>query len=73
MAIHVPSASHPISHGKKENPFPDDFQTKGGDLSTLEDLAIGLMNLVSLEEHFYFSFAKTKETKYLDYMQEIRG
>ena len=30
------------------------------DLSRDEDLSIGLMNLVSLEEHFYFTAMKTQ-------------
>ena len=29
------------------------------DLSKQEDLSIALMNLISLEEHFYFSSMKT--------------
>lgn len=42
------------------------------DLSIGEDLSIALMNLVSLEEHFLFSFMKTEESKYLDFLEEVR-
>ena len=42
------------------------------DLSLDEDLSLALMNLVSLEEHAYFSAQKTGEDKYLDMLQEIR-
>jgi len=31
------------------------------DLSTKEDLAIGIMNLISLEEHFFFTYNKTQD------------
>ena len=43
------------------------------DLSKDEDLAIGIMNLVSLEEHMYFSYMKTNNKKYLDFLQTIRS
>ena len=42
------------------------------DLSKDEDLAIGIMNVVSLEEHFYFSYMKTNNKRYLDFLQSIR-
>ena len=42
------------------------------DLSLGEDLSIALMNLVSLEEHFLFSFLKTSEKRYLDYLEQTR-
>ena len=42
------------------------------DLSLGEDLSIALMNLVSLEEHFAFSFMKTSEMKYLDMLEQVR-
>ena len=34
------------------------------DLSAWEDLSIGLMNLVSLEEHAYFSYIKTQDESF---------
>ncbi|MDP3764090.1 MAG: hypothetical protein Q8Q95_00510 [bacterium] len=43
------------------------------DLSTEEDLAIAIMNLVSLEEHFYFTGVKTEKDSYFDLMNEIRN
>ena len=43
------------------------------DLSIDEDLSIALMNLVSLEEHFYFTAMKLKNQKYLDLMKSVRA
>ncbi len=43
------------------------------DLSRDEDLSIALMNLISLEEHFYFTAMKTENGKYLDMLQDIRN
>lgn len=42
------------------------------DLSSDEDLSIGIMNLISMEEHFFFNYNKTKDVKYLDLLNEIR-
>ncbi len=42
------------------------------DLSSDEDLSIALMNLISIEEHFYFSGAKTGNKKYFDLLNETR-
>lgn len=42
------------------------------DLSSKEDLAIGIMNLISLEEHFFFTYNKTQNEKYLELLNEIR-
>ncbi|MCS7200849.1 MAG: hypothetical protein NZ822_01720 [Patescibacteria group bacterium] len=42
------------------------------DLSSEEDLSIALMNLISIEEHFYFSGAKTKNHEYFDLLNEVR-
>jgi hypothetical protein len=42
------------------------------DLSLGEDLSMALMNLVSLEEHFLFSFMKTSQRKYLDFLEQVR-
>lgn len=42
------------------------------DLSTEEDLAIATMNLISLEEHFFFTGAKTLKPEYFDLLNEIR-
>lgn len=43
------------------------------DLSTDEDLSIAVMNLVSLEEHFFFTGAKTEKTAYFDLLTEVRA
>ncbi|MBI2133396.1 hypothetical protein HYU11_01800 [Candidatus Woesearchaeota archaeon] len=45
---------------------------KDADLSSDEDLSIALMNLISLEEHSYFSSMKTGNTKYLEMMNSVR-
>jgi len=42
------------------------------DISTEEDLTIGIMNLISLEEHFFFTGAKTDKPEYFDLMNEVR-
>lgn len=42
------------------------------DLSRDEDLSIALMNLVSLEEHFFFTAMKTDDGKYLDMLNSVR-
>jgi hypothetical protein len=42
------------------------------DLSADEDLSLALMNLISMEEHFFFSGAKSKEEKYFDFLNETR-
>lgn len=46
--------------------------SKGIDLSTEEDLSIAVMNLISLEEHFYFTGVKTDKPEYFDLLQEVR-
>lgn len=43
------------------------------DLSIEEDLAIAVMNLISLEEHFFFTGSKTEKPEYFDMLQEIRA
>src|SRR4030066_567966 len=45
---------------------------KGLDLSSGEDLSIGIMNLISIEEHLFYTSQKTKDVKYLDLLNEIR-
>jgi len=42
------------------------------DLSSEEDLSIAIMNLISLEEHFFFSGAKTSKGEYYDLLNETR-
>ena len=42
------------------------------DLSSDQDLSIAIMNLVSIEEHFFFTGAKTQKTEYYDLINEVR-
>lgn len=42
------------------------------DLSSDEDLSIGIMNLISIEEHLFFTSQKTKKSSYLDLLNEVR-
>ncbi len=42
------------------------------DLSTEEDLSLAIMNLVSLEEHFFFTAEKTGQPSYFDLLQQTR-
>lgn len=44
----------------------------GVDLSTTEDLSLAVMNLISLEEHFYFTGVKLHKDEYFDSVQEVR-
>lgn len=43
------------------------------DLSTEEDLSLAIMNLVSLEEHFFFTAEKTGKSEYFDLLNEVRS
>jgi hypothetical protein len=43
------------------------------DLSSDEDLSLAIMNLVSIEEHFFFTAAKTGKPEYYDLLQETRA
>ncbi|HWQ59793.1 MAG TPA: hypothetical protein VN420_01445 [Candidatus Fimivivens sp.] len=51
------------------------FKEEGNalDLSSKEDLGIGIMNLISLEEHFQFSYEKTRDEKFLELLKNVRG
>jgi hypothetical protein len=42
------------------------------DLSSAEDLSLALMNLISLEEHFFFTGTKLNKPEYFDMLNEIR-
>lgn len=42
------------------------------DLSADEDLSIAIMNLISIEEHLFFSGGKTGNPKYYELLKEIR-
>lgn len=52
-----------LDDAKKTNPL---------DLSSDQDLTIALMNLVSLEEHFFFSGAKTGKHGFYDLINTVR-
>jgi len=42
------------------------------DLSADEDLSIAIMNLISIEEHFFFTGAKTGKPEYYDLLNQVR-
>lgn len=42
------------------------------DLSSGEDLSIGIMNLISIEEHLFFTYGKLKDPKYLEILNQVR-
>ena len=44
----------------------------GLDLSSDEDLSIGIMNLISIEEHLFFTANKTNKDKYYALLNEVR-
>lgn len=48
---------------KKDNPL---------DLSSDEDLSIAIMNLISIEEHLFFTANKTGNTAYYEVLKEVR-
>jgi hypothetical protein len=47
-------------------------KTEKMDLSADQDLTVAIMNLVGIEEHFFFSGAKTGKTEYYDLIKEVR-
>ena len=52
-----------VDNMKKENKM---------DLSSDQDLSIAIMNLVGIEEHFFFTGAKLQKPEYFDLLQEVR-
>ena len=42
------------------------------DLSSDEDLSIAIMNLISIEEHMFFTAQKTGKSQYLDILHQAR-
>ena len=52
-----------VDAGKKLNPK---------DLSADQDLTIGIMNLISIEEHLMFSGAKTGKNSFYDLINDVR-
>lgn len=49
-------------------------QVKKGklDLSADEDLSVAIMNLVSIEEHFFFTGVKTQKNQYFELLRQAR-
>jgi hypothetical protein len=51
----------------------EEFKTSDKiDLSSKEDLAIAVMNLISIEEHLFFTYSKTGKKSYLQVLNEVR-
>lgn len=50
----------------------NELKVGGMDLSMEEDLSVAIMNLVSLEEHFFFTAAKTGKDEYYSLLETIR-
>ena len=42
------------------------------DLSSDQDLSIAIMNLISIEEHFFFTGAKLGKSEYYDMIKDVR-
>jgi hypothetical protein len=42
------------------------------DLSSDQDLTVAIMNLVGIEEHFFFTAEKTGKKEYYDFLYEVR-
>jgi len=42
------------------------------DLSSDQDLSIAIMNLISIEEHFFFTGIKTGKASYFDLLNQVR-
>src|SRR3989338_2508350 len=42
------------------------------DLTKREDLSLAVMNLISIEEHLSFTYAKTKKPEYLAVLDSVR-
>jgi thiol-disulfide isomerase/thioredoxin len=52
-----------VNQIKKDNPL---------DLSSDEDLSIAIMNLISIEEHLFFTANKTQNVQYYSILKEVR-
>lgn len=51
-----------------------DFSNKDKlDLSSDEDLSIAIMNLLSIEEHLFFTAQKTEKMDYFNLLEEVRS
>jgi hypothetical protein len=50
----------------------NELKEKVFDLSADEDLALAVMNLISMEEHLYFTAEKTGKNEYFDLLNQVR-
>lgn len=51
----------------------DELKKKGKiDLSMEEDLSIAVMNLISIEEHLFYTAEKTEKDKYYELLNQVR-
>jgi len=50
----------------------NELKEKVVDLSADEDLALAVMNLISMEEHLYFTAEKTGKDEYFDLLNHVR-
>jgi hypothetical protein len=50
----------------------NELKEKVIDLSVDEDLALAVMNLISIEEHLYFTAEKTGKNEYFDLLNQVR-
>jgi len=66
MSEKVPSKVEKIEKLAKE------IRAQLVDLTTEEDAIFAAMNLISLEEHFFMTYVKTKKEIYLELHDEIR-
>lgn len=65
--------NNPIENLNKLIEKVDEMKKKDKlDLSSDQDLSIAIMNLVSIEEHFFFTGAKLQKPEYFDLLQEVR-
>jgi hypothetical protein len=63
MQENIRSFVENVDNLKKQNP---------ADLSSDQDLSIGIMNLISIEEHLFFSGVKTGSKKFFEMIEPIR-
>ncbi|MCX6745000.1 MAG: hypothetical protein NTX82_05755 [Candidatus Parcubacteria bacterium] len=68
-----------MENNQELNKKIDDFVAKANasktdklDLSSDEDLSIAIMNLISIEEHFFFTAEKTGKPEYFDLLKQVR-
>ena len=63
----------PLHNARELVSAVESLKTRGAlDLSSDEDLTVALMNLISIEEHLFFTGAKTGKPHYYDLLEEVR-